>query len=1244
MKRTMARVAGLVWLGGVWLGSLTQAAFDPNDRLTGLVYAHSNYLAVGYWERYDGSTGFPIYGGVGYASLDGTNWVRRTNNLSRMDGIAYGNGMLVAYASHWEYNNSIWRPVNYLQTSTDGTNWARQNLSLPGRINRLRFLHDRFVGVGEVGTLLTSPDGLNWSYPSSQTEYDLYDVAYGNGQFVAVGDRGAVLTSADGRLWTNQFAGVIDWLGGIAFENGRFLAVCRSWQERPYLRVFASADGATWSDVPQDPALNYSYYYYPILFSGNGWFLVPGDSNSLLVSSNGTQWTIGNLGVSYLNEVAFQGGRFWGLLPGAILTSADGLSWFNLALENAPPTITSGPSTLELLVGESFTLYLNVSGNPSPHCRWQFNGADLPGAGSPNLYFWNTATNQAGEYRLIASNAWGTATSEVHTILVSQQPPVFLNVLSNVTVRADEQVRLSAEARAGPPPAYQWFFQDQALPGATNATLELPLVSVGHAGNYYVVASNALGVVTSRVATLFVNTQPPTITRQPTNLTVAAGAKALFSATAGGAPAPQYHLYFNGASLALPVRYGGSFAILETTTNDAGAYFIVASNLAGTATSRVFQVSLRPPEPLEIWRRRNPIPQGNHLLSVTYGAGQLVAVGEQGAMLASTNATNWVLQSLRTDVQLAKVVYGNGQFIAVGENGNILGSTDGQTWNLRRIEDINLKFRSVTFGNGRFVAVGAKVNWWFFNNGETYASPVSAVIWTSTDGLEWTACSLSKEVIEFTDVAWGNDRFVALSGRRYVAVSLDGVDWDIQNLGDYGDTTCLTYGKGRFVAMGNDGLAAISGDGYSWTLRTFGSARRFLGVAYGNNLFVGVGTRGTIYTSPDGLTWTVRDSTTSDRLEGVTYANQLFVAVGENGTTLTSPDGITWRNQTLGCVRDLDGLTLGDGQLVIAGKYGTILTSPDGLHWTPQTTGVTNDLHGVAFADGQYVAVGEQGTILLSSNAVAWTRVDSGETNANLKRVARGGSVWVAVGTGGTILTSPDALNWWRALTPTADDLNEVAYGNGVFVVVGDHFPRNATILTSSNALEWRHQVYFTGKNVRAITFANGFFLATGNDGVIAVSTNGTQWSSRYSGVGYDGANLRSVHYTNGLWIVVGNDGIILTSTNTYQWTMRAANTIENLHGVQFFNGSFVTIGNRGNIFQSGRLFGPALAARAYDPATGFRLAIQAQLGYPQRLQVSTNLSEWTDLLLLGDTEAVTHYVDEAAPAQARRFYRVVSP
>src|SRR5580765_60693 len=77
----------------------------------------------------------------------------------------------------------------------------------------------------------------------------------------------------------------------------------------------------------------------------------------------------------------------------------------------------------------------------------------------------------------------------------------------------------------------------------------------------------------------------------------------------------------------------------------------------------------------------------------------------------------------------------------------------------------------------------------------------------------------------------------------------------------------------------------------------------------------------------------------------------------------------------------------------------------------------------------------------------------------------------------GTRTAPAEALDNWhgRNPVPTANRLAAVAYGNGLFVAVGD----SEIIQTSADTVHWlpRH----SGSNsLRAVTYGNGRFVAVG--------------------------------------------------------------------------------------------------------------------------------------------------------------------
>jgi hypothetical protein len=153
-----------------------------------------------------------------------------------------------------------------------------------------------------------------------------------------------------------------------------------------------------------------------------------------------------------------------------------------------------------------------------------------------------------------------------------------------VTVGASTTFTVVATGTA--PLTYQWFRNGStAIAGATAASLTLGNVQLSDAASYTVVVTNAAGSLTSTAAALTVNSVAvaPTITVQPTSLTVTAGASATFSVTANGTAPLIYQWRRNGT--AVPGATAATFNIASTTNGDAAGYTVVITNAIGSVTS-----------------------------------------------------------------------------------------------------------------------------------------------------------------------------------------------------------------------------------------------------------------------------------------------------------------------------------------------------------------------------------------------------------------------------------------------------------------------------------------------------------------------------------------------------------------------------------------------------------------------------------------------------------------------------------
>jgi photosystem II stability/assembly factor-like uncharacterized protein len=274
----------------------------------------------------------------------------------------------------------------------------------------------------------------------------------------------------------------------------------------------------------------------------------------------------------------------------------------------------------------------------------------------------------------------------------------------------------------------------------------------------------------------------------------------------------------------------------------------------------------------------------------------------------------------------------------------------------------------------------------------------------------------------------------------------------------------------------------------NWQVRKVLSENtRLDGIAFGNGLFVAVGVNGMILTSSDGVSWTPRESGTSEGLSGITYGKNIYVAVGRSGTILISPDGTTWTSRKSGSdavlanVRYIKGLFI-----VVGGDPGTILTSPDGITWTDRTPFPMNEfLNDVAFGNDTYLIVGTvvrafSEVILQSTDGIHWSRISQG-TGPSLGPLIFAKDSFYSGDFFGQLWTTPNGTDWTvqrlneQFPTPCVQDIDDIVYGNDIFLAVGSG---NQCMLTSSDGTNW--SVKTAEAPLWKVTYGKGTFVAIG--------------------------------------------------------------------------------------------------------------------------------------------------------------------
>ena len=196
------------------------------------------------------------------------------------------------------------------------------------------------------------------------------------------------------------------------------------------------------------------------------------------------------------------------------------------------------------------------------------------------------------------------------------------------------------------------------------------------------------------------------------------------------------------------------------------------------------------------------------------------------------------------------------------------------------------------------------------------------------------------------------------------------------------------------------------------------------------------------------------------------------------------------------------------------------------------------------------------------------------------------------------VCVSEDLENWEEySLNSSYLKPQNIAYGNGVFVICGLESTSNSTyIYYSKNGTTWNAVALPTtvdfAINCYSVRFINNKFVITTDgwkttwrtgDTITKIeekvaffeSTNGSNWTLRLlvidrgTDTNYKNANARDIDYHNGTYVYVGNNGNIYSSTNLINWVKRTSNTTNRLTGICYGKSQFVICGDLGTILTS---------------------------------------------------------------------------
>jgi photosystem II stability/assembly factor-like uncharacterized protein len=174
--------------------------------------------------------------------------------------------------------------LNHAGFCPDGFFCIRNPLPTVNAFYDAIYAEGTYVLVGDSGTTFVSSRRATAGLTNSGTIENLFAITHGNDRFVAVGNDGTVVLSQDGITWTASQLSEAEGVGlrGAAFGNNTF--ICSGGGS-----VFYSTDnGLTWQGSQiVDPA---NYYLSGAIYANN-LFVVVGSDGKIFTSENGIGWT-----------------------------------------------------------------------------------------------------------------------------------------------------------------------------------------------------------------------------------------------------------------------------------------------------------------------------------------------------------------------------------------------------------------------------------------------------------------------------------------------------------------------------------------------------------------------------------------------------------------------------------------------------------------------------------------------------------------------------------------------------------------------------------------------------------------------------------------------------------------------------------------------------------------------------------------------------------------------------------------
>ena len=321
---------GNAWYqGDVYVGSTSGTNKDEGSKKLATEEYADNKMSL------EGTVNLPSVAqrlNMAYGSGKFITLVRDSNELD----YCYSNDM------HWiatSLPSSEWNKIYYVKDrfmllgesdkalcSEDGINWSEITLPLSANWNSVAYGDSKFIAVAyDTGTAAYSEDGVNWTGVTLPDTAEWSEIAYGDGKFVVnKSTRTTIAYSEDGINWSTSNLPSRGGYSRIVYGNGKFLFINVTDEDGRGYKTYYSEDGINWNQG----SLPSSYYWNSVVY-GDGKFVAVASGNKIAYSEDGINWSLVTSSVGGLHDIAYGDDKYVAITlnTGEATYSYDGIDW-----------------------------------------------------------------------------------------------------------------------------------------------------------------------------------------------------------------------------------------------------------------------------------------------------------------------------------------------------------------------------------------------------------------------------------------------------------------------------------------------------------------------------------------------------------------------------------------------------------------------------------------------------------------------------------------------------------------------------------------------------------------------------------------------------------------------------------------------------------------------------------------------------------------------------------------------------